>query len=374
MNIEMQLRDAFRETAETTPVPDRLDAILAASGAPRRRAVLAGSVAVAAAVVLALVVSLALRDDRAVVVRAGPPSHAAIATFPNGPAVTLDAIRSGRLAFVSGSRAYVVDGDRHTARQLTRTGDASGFAWSADGQWLAFSVRDAPGYEDYTTWITRADGSGARPLEGMDNRYSWSPAGHRLAIAGACCGSSGGGVYVVDPGHDPREIVPGGTQISTVVWSPDGATVGYSSSPVITTSGQAVWSARTVPAAGGRSTRIADGQLARFSPDGSGGAGRRRLDGSPRRPDDGHHPRSRNLDRRRRSISRRLVRLRTERNGRGGRGRSPSPGRLDRRLPRRPAGPAALRGGLGVQRSGRHRDSSRRRPDASTPTARSSRT
>ena len=62
--------------------------------------------------------------------------------------------------------------------------------------------------------------------------------------------------------------MPGGTQISTVVWSPDGATVGYSSSPVITTSGQAVWSARTVPAAGGRSTRIADGQLARFSPDG----------------------------------------------------------------------------------------------------------
>ncbi len=152
--------------------------------------------------------------------------------------------------------------------QLTRAGDASGFAWSADGQWLAFSVRDAPGYEDYTTWLTRADGSGARALEGMDNRYSWSPTGHRLAIAGACCGSSGGGVYVVDPGHDPREIVPGGTQIATVAWSPDGATVGYSSSPTITGSGRSVWSARTVPAAGGRSTNVAAGQLAAWSPDG----------------------------------------------------------------------------------------------------------
>ncbi len=269
MTIETQLRDAFREVADGTPVPYRLDAILTASGGPhRRRAVLAGAIAVAAAVVVALVVSLILRDDRAVVVRAGPPSHAPIATFPDGPRVTLGAVRAGRLAFVSSSRAYVVDGKRRTARQLTRVGDASGFAWSADGEWLAFSVRDAPGYEDSTTWITRADGSGARPLEGMDDRYSWSPTGHRLAIAGACCGSGGGGVYVVDPGHDPRPIVPGGTQIATVVWSPDGATIGYSSSPVVTGSGQAVWSARTVPAAGGRSTRITDGQLARFGPDG----------------------------------------------------------------------------------------------------------
>jgi Tol biopolymer transport system component len=158
-----------------------------------------------------------------------------------------------------------------TARQLTRSGDASALSWSNDGEWLAFSVRDAPGYEDYTTWITRADGTDARALTGMGDRFAWSPTGHRLVVGGYFCDSDRrGGVFLVDPGRDPRQLVASGSQILTVAWAPGGDMIGYTAASI---SGQAdatsgTWVVGIDGADGARPRRLGDGELAAWSPDG----------------------------------------------------------------------------------------------------------
>jgi len=265
---ERDLRDAFRDTADATPVPDRWEAIVAGSARARRRRTITytGSavLAIAASIAVAVIAIGAIRTSR-FKVQAGAAHHEAVANFRGGTTVALGKLASGRLAFVSDSHLFVVDADSRTARQLTKSGDASALTWSADGEWLAFSVRNAPGYEDYTTWITRAEGSDARPLDGMSDTFAWSPTGHQLAIAGFCCSDLRGGLFVVDAEHGKRQIVPQGSNITTVKWAPDGKTLGYTANAI---SGLAHYGVFSVGADGTNARRVVSGQLASWSPDG----------------------------------------------------------------------------------------------------------
>jgi dipeptidyl aminopeptidase/acylaminoacyl peptidase len=268
---EQDLRTAFREAADATPIPDRWDEIVAGSDRARRRRTLAMSgsavVALAAAIAVAVVAMNGGGNGR-FVVRAGATRRAAVSVFPGGPTVALGQLTGGRLAFVSDSRLYVVDAAGNGANQLTKSGDASALTWSSDGEWLAFSVRNAPGYEDYSTWITRPDGTGAQVLHNMGDTFAWSPSGHQLAIAGFCCTSDRrGGVFLVDPGREPRQLVAPGSQILTVAWAPDGRTVGYTASAIYPGPG-AQPEARTVGVDGTHPTLVSSGELASWSPDG----------------------------------------------------------------------------------------------------------
>lgn len=269
MTLETRIRSALREAADTTPVPERWDAIVGAGARrPRRRKVLLATAA-ALAVGLALVTTLAVVRDsrRAVVVSVGPPHRAPLVSFDDGPTVDLGALVDGRLAFVSGGRLYVADAREGSARRLTEAGEASALAWSSDGEWIAFRVRNAPGYEDYTTWIARHDGSEARALEGMSGTYAWSPTGHRLAIASYCCTEERrGSLHLVDPNGETHDF--GGVRAVAIAWAPDGSSIAYTSLPILPTpeTSTSIWA---VDPDGGEPERVADGvALIGWSPDG----------------------------------------------------------------------------------------------------------
>jgi dipeptidyl aminopeptidase/acylaminoacyl peptidase len=244
--LEDRVRHTLHDVATATPVPDGWAEIEARA----RRSTRAHRLVPAVAVVLALVVAagalVTQRRERGEIIGAAAPHAAARVSFPRGPTVEVSALAGeGRVAFVSGGRVYIVDGDAGTVRRVTEGGDASDLAWSADGQWIAFSVRDAGG-EDYTSWVARADGSHAKRLVDRPWSFAWSPSGHLLAL------NSEDGLVTVEPSGTRRTIVP--VLVRSFAWSPDGRTIAYSLDPGLS-GGRHVTGVFTVSARGGTPTR-----------------------------------------------------------------------------------------------------------------------
>jgi WD40-like Beta Propeller Repeat len=140
----------------------------------------------------------------------------------------------GRLAFVSRSRIYVLDGSAagHTASLhaiptgKTTTGKTpSSPAWSPDGRWLAFLV-GTPSADGAVTagalWLAGPDGQAAHQVLPKVDGFAWSPTADELAATSG----SGGKLFAVRPGKPtyPMLEVPGQFD-GAPAWSPNGREV-----------------------------------------------------------------------------------------------------------------------------------------------------
>lgn len=199
-------------------------------------------------------------------------------------------------------------------RRLTRTvAWEDEPAWSADRRRLAFT-RGTPvchaatcdGSNDTSVWIAFASGAPARRLTRPPRGYAdrapaWSPDGRSLAFIRQYATDKGSedGVYLVDAtDRGLRKLTAGRTEARQVAWSPDGSTIAVglvlvdvrtgATSPVSAAGARPVggvaWSpdgrllafsdgsgVHVVPAAGGRSRRLATARFLRglaWSPDG----------------------------------------------------------------------------------------------------------
>jgi Tol biopolymer transport system component len=150
---------------------------------------------------------------------AGPKGTPAAAT-PSAPVTPGSGL--GKLAYVQGGDIWVKALPDGEPLRLTSDGTSSEPRWSPSGQWLAF----LKGQDQ--VWLTRADGSEARPLaeEAPVTAFAWAPARDRLAFV------AGGALVAVDAdGSNRQELVAGsggpGTGVLDVAWSPDGEWLAY---------------------------------------------------------------------------------------------------------------------------------------------------
>lgn len=116
---------------------------------------------------------------------------------------------------------WAMDPDGGRQRKLTREGDAeaSGLAWSPDGQKIAFQSFRGPG-SDPSVWILDVE---SRRLESLERTNglgdpSWSPDGRRIAL---------NGMWVVElDGAGRRRVAAEGGFAPD--WSPDGRMLAFS--------------------------------------------------------------------------------------------------------------------------------------------------
>ena len=168
------------------------------------------------------------------------------------PAVNIAAFRGqGHLAFLWGGLLYLLDGDRGSLRQITRSGQASGLAWSPDGRWLAYTtggVSSANGQ----LWMVGVNGSAARRIAEIPGPLStlhWAPRTDVLAIElpGVRHTSA---LWLISPTGRMRRIAASGDPI----WSPDGKTLAYVETLPYTQPETRTDALYTVPVAGGAPT------------------------------------------------------------------------------------------------------------------------
>ena len=162
---------------------------------------------------------------------AGPPAAAPPTAAPPTASATGAEARAfgghGRLAFVSSSRIYVLDGSAagRTASlhaiPTARTTPGSP-AWSPDGRWLAFLV-GTPSADGAVTagalWLAGPDGQDAHQVLPKVDGFAWSPTADELAATAG----SGGKLFAVRPGKPtyPMLEVPGQFD-GAPAWSPNG--------------------------------------------------------------------------------------------------------------------------------------------------------
>ena len=185
---------------------------------PPRRSSSRRRVLVAAAVlaVVALVGGLLLFD------RASPsPVTASMAQLQ----VDTAALGTGRLAVVIENDLYVADGPTGAVWKLTDTGrgdEVSDVAFSADGEWVAFTVHDESGL-----WVSRWDGSEHHRIGRAPSRYSWSPTDDQLVFA------TRDQVRIAQTDGSSRALEGGPSPLpfTNVVWSPDGQSLAFAQEP-----------------------------------------------------------------------------------------------------------------------------------------------
>jgi dipeptidyl aminopeptidase/acylaminoacyl peptidase len=221
----------------------------------RRRRRGAGAVVLLAGA--ATIAAAGLRDHRS--------GASDVVRVPGGPVVNVRAFAGhGRLAFISGTTVWVLDGDRRSLRRIPTPAGLwpSQPLFSADGRWLAF-VRTrttpwyVPGSGDQTgqLWLARGDGGDAHPVPGVANArlIGWSSTSDRLAVVA-------GPISKRVPFESPttvRLITPEGGDrvrvrargVGSAAWSPNGRELA-----VVTEDAHLHMTLATYPADGGART------------------------------------------------------------------------------------------------------------------------
>jgi dipeptidyl aminopeptidase/acylaminoacyl peptidase len=213
----------------TRPAPDPEALIQEARDRQwRRRRRLAAIVVVLVAATTASVVALSALHD----------TSSALERVPGGPTVNIAAFtHHGRLAFVSRDTVWVLDGNRRSVRDITRTPGLYPMqpSFSPDGKWLAYiETKTVPAYvaggapAHGQLWIAHGDGTGAHPVAGLESAelLGWSPAANVLAVAAGPISTR----VPFDALTTLRLLTPEGKErvfvrardVKGAVWSPDG--------------------------------------------------------------------------------------------------------------------------------------------------------
>jgi hypothetical protein len=167
----------------------------------------------------------------------------------------------GLLAFTSGRKLYVLDGNNGSLRQVgtARTG-AEEPTFSRDGKWLAYIAaggetttgagEEAP-FAPFTgpVVISLANGSAARRITGIGSISSleWSPAGDRLLVVSGPVPYYGTAVWLVSPTGQKRRLYSG-ESVFGALWSPNGSQVAIA---IQRPHGEGPTTLETLPASGG---------------------------------------------------------------------------------------------------------------------------
>jgi hypothetical protein len=171
---------------ETPPRPastDEFEALIREARERQRRRRWRG-----AALIVGLVLLAAVAFG---IARSGGGGAPTVERVPNGPVVNVGAFSGrGRLAFISGSTLWLLDG---TTSKLHRLPTPGGFVpsqpvFSFDGRWLAYleQHRGPATGDDYARlWIAHADGSDAHVVPGLTvySLIGWSPNSDLVAVA-----------------------------------------------------------------------------------------------------------------------------------------------------------------------------------------------
>ena len=220
----------------------------------RRRRRGAAVVALLAAAAAIAIVILGRGDDTAGVVR-----------VPGGPVVNVAAFAGhGRLAFISGTTAWVLDGGKRSLHQIRTptSGWPSQPLFAPDGRWLAFvQTTTKPWYvpgsgaQSGQLWFARGDGSYAHPVRGLAHArlVGWSSTADTLAVIAGPISKrlpfeSPTTVRLVTPNGQDRVRVHA-RSVRSATWSPDGRALA-----VVTEDAHQHMTLASYPSDGGRRT------------------------------------------------------------------------------------------------------------------------
>jgi WD40-like Beta Propeller Repeat len=183
----------------------------------------------------------------------GGGNGAAVGRVPNGPTVDVPAFsHHGRLAFVSGSTLWLLDGGTGTLRRLPSPAGGSTPVqplFSSDGKWLAYLEQRqnaVTGQQYARLWIAHADGRGAHVVPHVDvfSLFGWSRNSDVLAVAAGpmrtsqpCPCYSPTTLRLVSPDRQTR-VLARTSWLYGASWSPDGreiavAAISYPVSKVV---------------------------------------------------------------------------------------------------------------------------------------------
>src|SRR6266540_1738609 len=117
------------------------------------------------------------------------------------------AARLGEVAWIQSDSLMVID--LGTCRQtLVGTGAAPPVRFSHDGRWMAFGDGEV---------VPSAGGEVREPFGSPVRTWEWSPTADVLAGV-----TARGGVLIAGPGRGPDALLPGGSRVGHLAFSPDG--------------------------------------------------------------------------------------------------------------------------------------------------------
>lgn len=180
----------------------------------RRRLVVLWALAVLAAVCIAAFVSLVLLLSERASKRTSGGGPAPTTVSPSTGGVRCRTVkladheRLGKVAWVSGGSLELLDLATCEQRTLVTSAAEPPVRFSADGRWVAFGKGSV---------VPTAGGEAHRPFDTAVPTWEWSPTDDLLAGV-----SAAGGLAVVAPDGTPRALLPDGSRVGHVSFSPDG--------------------------------------------------------------------------------------------------------------------------------------------------------
>lgn len=129
--------------------------------------------------------------------------------------------KQGKLAFIYQGNLFILDGSTGQTRQIVNSGSVGKFAWSHDGEWLAYSWRPTVGSPNSEVWMTLADGAGKHKVAASDD-FAWSPVANELAVSQL---GDSTGLQIVSTAGLSRTLTTLNT--ASAVWSSDGTTLAF---------------------------------------------------------------------------------------------------------------------------------------------------